>query len=65
MLITHKVTSSDCFFCPTNSPKPKNFAFTFIKSKGKQLLRTGTSECLPFMLEKWLKLTVSNTFSSN
>lgn len=51
MLITPKVTSSDCFFRPTNSPKTKNVTFTIIKGKGNQLLRTGMGECLTFVVE--------------
>ena len=31
-----KVMSLNCFFCPTNSPKPKDSSFTIIDDKAKQ-----------------------------
>lgn len=41
-----KVTSSDCFFCPTSSPKPKESSFTIIKDKDK-------GQILTFKKLKW------------
>lgn len=42
----HNVKSSNCFFCPTNSPKPKDIDITQRKAANSHILELATSKLM-------------------
>lgn len=56
-LLQPRVTTSNCLFCPTNSPKPKDSQFTIREKEQHQIiiLEATIRECLTFIPEKLFK----------